>query len=889
MANRYWVGGAGTWNGTNTTNWSATSGGAGGATVPTNTDDIFFDANSGTGTVSTSTARGFNSITLDNGNSITLSLGSNISGFSNINIRQGVFQSNGFTVTAGNLSTSGTAVRTINLGSSSVTLSLSSAISFMDIANLTFNAGTSTISASSATALIQGGGVTFYNVSLTSATITTAQILGANTFNNLSITGRTTVGIGSVVISSNQTINGTLTLSAGTNATMRTFLRSDIIGTTRTLTCATVSATDADFRDITIAGVATPASGTRLGNCKGNSGITFDAAKTVYWRSATGTNWAAATSSWSLTSGGTATHDAFPLAQDTAAFPAATYPASGATVTLNAAYNIGTIDMSARTTNTMTLAVGSQTPTIYGNWVNGTGITLSGTGTLTFAGRNAQTITSVGKTFTQGITVDSPGGSVTLLDAFVTNRSTSGALTVTQGAFDAVSYNVTLSGSAGTFVSNVSTARTVAIGSGTWTIAASSTTAWNAATSTNLTVTGTGTISLTSSSAKTFIGGDIQTYPTINQGGPGALTITGSNKFSNITNTAIGSVLFTGGTTTDFGAFNLNGISTATRLTVGSTNATQAILKKPTAWNVGTGSLDGGNNTGLSFTAGTNDFLSISGIDGQLSSSSVSVSVPLTGVASTCSVGSVVVNTTSTVTVPLTGVSSTGNIGSVVVNTASILSVTVSLTGISSTCSIGSAVVNTSTSISTQLTGVSSTGSIGSLFINASSIYQLSGVSSSTILGNSLVYLKLTVPISGVESSTFIGNVSIYNVLGILVTPSSLTSIGYTGTLDVYADASTLVTGVYATCIIDSLPVVFLTHIDVLLTSLVSSVVLGNISVSNTNFDYNSVASLYDRTRTIYVDRKSSSKERTVVIDTQSRIVYIDSKSNSSTRRVLAQ
>ena len=50
MANRYWVGGSGTWSSTSTTNWSATSGGAGGASVPTSVDDVFFDANSNIGT-----------------------------------------------------------------------------------------------------------------------------------------------------------------------------------------------------------------------------------------------------------------------------------------------------------------------------------------------------------------------------------------------------------------------------------------------------------------------------------------------------------------------------------------------------------------------------------------------------------------------------------------------------------------------------------------------------------------------------------------------------------------------------------------------------------------------------------------------------------------------
>ena len=43
MANRYWVGGSGTWNTTSTTNWSAASGGASGASVPTAADSVFFD------------------------------------------------------------------------------------------------------------------------------------------------------------------------------------------------------------------------------------------------------------------------------------------------------------------------------------------------------------------------------------------------------------------------------------------------------------------------------------------------------------------------------------------------------------------------------------------------------------------------------------------------------------------------------------------------------------------------------------------------------------------------------------------------------------------------------------------------------------------------------
>lgn len=64
MADRYWVGGSGTWNSSSTTNWSATTGGASGATVPAGGDNIFVDTGSGTpGTITISgtvTSNGIN-------------------------------------------------------------------------------------------------------------------------------------------------------------------------------------------------------------------------------------------------------------------------------------------------------------------------------------------------------------------------------------------------------------------------------------------------------------------------------------------------------------------------------------------------------------------------------------------------------------------------------------------------------------------------------------------------------------------------------------------------------------------------------------------------------------------------------------------------------------
>jgi len=47
-ASRYWVLGTANWDASTTTNWSASSGGAGGASVPTSSDDVHFDAGSNT-------------------------------------------------------------------------------------------------------------------------------------------------------------------------------------------------------------------------------------------------------------------------------------------------------------------------------------------------------------------------------------------------------------------------------------------------------------------------------------------------------------------------------------------------------------------------------------------------------------------------------------------------------------------------------------------------------------------------------------------------------------------------------------------------------------------------------------------------------------------------
>jgi hypothetical protein len=493
----------------------------------------------------------------------TWTLGSALLGVSSniYTVTFGTFITSGYAITgAQQIASNNPNVRSIQLDNSTITFNGSNSSTFsLNTINLNFNAGTSSVISSAAVFGISRANalgpleVTFYNVSLTNTSATQIAFFGVNTFNTLSFAGRTGVGITPVTFSADQTIS-TLTLNAGAAAANRTFLSSNTIGTPRTLTVGTLTAgaADIDFRDITIAGAAAPISGTRFGDAKGNSGITFDAAKTVFYRQTGSANWGATGSgSWSDTSGSALDATKFPLAQDTAVFPAATYPASGATTTINANYNIGTIDMSLRTTNTMTLATGFNQPAIYGNWINGTGTTLSNTGTMTFAGRGSQTITSAGKTFTQNFTIDTPTGSVALQDAFISNNSNTPSFTLNQGTFNANNYNVTFTSTASSGPSfvGVGLVRALAFGSGTWTIAGAQ--PWDAS-PVNFTFTGTGTLNLTSASNKNFFGN--VSYPdlTVNQGGAGTLTITGNNTFKTITNTysATGATTISLGNTT---------------------------------------------------------------------------------------------------------------------------------------------------------------------------------------------------------------------------------------------------------------------------------------------------------------------------------------------------
>jgi hypothetical protein len=474
MANRYWVGGTAAWDGTAGSKWALTSGGAGGQAVPTSADDVFFSNLStgtctisagntgaksidctgftgtlaggvginvsgsitfvagmtftysgtiviiGTGTV-TSGGKTLNQISV-NGSGITVGLGDNLTLNNALGVTLGTFNTNNFTITASQISSSNSNVRTINLGSSTVNLSLMNPIVFTTSTNLTFNAGTSQINLSYSTGpTIAGGDKTFYNVSITGTY--GGSITGANTFNNLTFANATSGNSAfRIFLSANQTINGTFTVSASSKPNARLLVASNSQGTPRTITAAAVSLGMLDFRDITAAGAAAPFTGTSLGNASGNSNITFTAAKTVYWNFATGGNFYD-DNVWATSSGGAVANANYPLPQDTAIF-VDTGLNTSASVAPNAV-SAPAINASGRTL-AMTLNIGS-TP-MCGNVTLSSAVTVTGTG-VSFL--NSTTFTRNSATLSNNFTIGA-GSTLTLGDAIVT----SGNLTTGTGTLN---------------------------------------------------------------------------------------------------------------------------------------------------------------------------------------------------------------------------------------------------------------------------------------------------------------------------------------------------------------------------------------------------------------------------------------------------------------------
>lgn len=198
MASRFWVGGTGTWDASTTTHWSATTGGAGGQSVPGSSDTVTLDGASGGGTITAATDFTVTSLTMG---TFTGTLD---------------FSANNNNPTIGAFSGTGSGIRTLNLGSGTFTINgVNGGWDQGVVTNLTFNAGTSTILISNvptSTRVLSLGSKTYNNVSVVNAAMQPFLVDMANgaspTIANLTLTNVQQVRLPAAAL---VTVSGALT------------------------------------------------------------------------------------------------------------------------------------------------------------------------------------------------------------------------------------------------------------------------------------------------------------------------------------------------------------------------------------------------------------------------------------------------------------------------------------------------------------------------------------------------------------------------------------------------------------------------------------------------------------------------------------------------------
>lgn len=224
MANRYWVGGTGTWDGTSTANWSATSGGAAGATTPTSADTVNFDSLSGTGTCTTASTATCSSCNFSS-STLGLTLGANLTMTGAFTLTTGTISLVSYTLSCGTFNSYVTNVRSVAFGTGILKITGTGNIwNTSSPANFSYT-GTPTVNIannSATAAAIYTGAMTAaqaLNFSFTTGSYALTEGSSPSIYKNLSYTGFT-----GTVFNVARTIYGDLTLasgatnSAGTNA-----------------------------------------------------------------------------------------------------------------------------------------------------------------------------------------------------------------------------------------------------------------------------------------------------------------------------------------------------------------------------------------------------------------------------------------------------------------------------------------------------------------------------------------------------------------------------------------------------------------------------------------------------------------------------------------------
>ncbi len=307
--------------------------------------------------------------------------------------------------------------RVLNLGSSNFTLGVGTNGTYTvgDLSTgLTINAGTSTITLPSNTGTITLGNQTYNALAGSVGGGAPSQTLVGDWTAASYTEAPNSAQALTILLAGNPTVTGAFTISGFGNG-VRSFVRSSARGTQRTLSAGSVAADYTDWQDIN----GTGSSGWNLsavtggsGDGGGNSGITFTTPATIYAKTNSSQN-SFANGYWFTSSGGS-TPARMPLLQDTAIFDASSITAGSLTMTI-AIRRIGAVNWTG-VANSPTFSIGSNALEFYGPITLVSGMTISNSASITYAGRGTSALTTAGKTIANPLIIDSASGMLTLGD-----------------------------------------------------------------------------------------------------------------------------------------------------------------------------------------------------------------------------------------------------------------------------------------------------------------------------------------------------------------------------------------------------------------------------------------------------------------------------------------
>jgi hypothetical protein len=486
MAARFWVtGGTGNWN--STTNWSATSGGASGASVPGSADTATFNASSGSGTatldisptIQTLTMTGFTGTLAFGTNTISLnSTGTIFTGATTMTVTGTPLiictnsSASARTITPTAVTEANSISFRVTAGTGGLTLTANGAFRDLD-----FTDGTNPTGYAGALA---GSILTIYGNFKASTGMTRTP--GTQTYTFAATSGTKTINTAGVTFDNPFTFNG-----VGGTFQLQSALTS---GASRTVSLIT-GTLDLNGYTLTTGIFAGGGSVTRRLIAPTTIVITGNAATVVSFGTTTGFT-ADFAPIFNLTySGSTGTRTISYGATGTTIIysPNILVTAGSDTVTTSGTTTVRDLFFSTSFTGTL----GNATREIYGNLTIAPSpmVVASGALVTTFNGVSTQSITTNGQTLDFPMIFSGVGGSWQLNDALTSGATRT--ISLGAGTLNLASYTLTM----GLFNSSGSTTRTLAFGTGKMVITGTNATVWTTSTSTNLTMTGTRTVEFT--------------------------------------------------------------------------------------------------------------------------------------------------------------------------------------------------------------------------------------------------------------------------------------------------------------------------------------------------------------------------------------------------------